>query len=189
MKNLKILIVLIMSITIFSCNESDESIEKLSIEENEISSLLSFKSIDFDELSTSKKWCGHIVSWDEWGRKRKNCGGWGLCNASWFESCPQQVGEGEEKNIKNKIQKLKSSNGFATKVYVEDSSGRNFIILPLKTALPPTIDIDDISLKIDEDIVLKTENSSLGRNLTFRSGVYQFNRDIDEFGGYKIYLN
>ncbi|PQJ20795.1 hypothetical protein [Tenacibaculum sp. SG-28] len=163
---------------LFSCDANNDLKNKTTILEEDIASEVTFKEIEKSKV-TNSKWCGHIVSWDEWGRKSKDCRGWGLCNASWFQPCK------EKKNTSaSESKKIKS---FATEVYREKNTEEYFILLALNKPIPKGINSNDLLFRIDKDIILETEKS-LGHKLTFKTGVYKFDETIDEFGGYKIFL-
>lgn len=164
--------------TLISCDVNNDLRNTNTIVEEDIASVVTFKEIEKNKV-TNSKWCGHIVSWDEWGRKSKDCRGWGLCNASWFQPCT------EKKNTSaSDSKKIKS---FATEVYKEKTTGNFFILLALNKPIPEEINVSDLLFRIDEDIFLDTEKS-LGRKLIFKTGLYKFDETVDEFGGYKIYL-
>ncbi|MCF6168773.1 hypothetical protein [Lutibacter sp.] len=113
-----------------------------------------------------------IVRWDEWGRKKKQCNGWGLCNAEWF---PQ-----------NKSSNF--SSGGATLLEFDNSLDKYYIDILLDKTPPLEIPTDALTLKIDENFDLDVQEI-ISQNLTFNKGEYFYDNSLSEFGGYRIYLD
>ena len=111
-----------------------------------------------------------IVQWDEWGRKKKNCGGWGLCEAEWFP---------KEEAV------IPPPNGGASLLEFDETLEKYYIdILLAENAPTGTPD-----LKVDEDIELLNIQELTSTPLTIFEGNYELNNSLGEFGGYRIHLN
>ncbi|MCF6214476.1 MAG: hypothetical protein L3J45_10685 [Flavobacteriaceae bacterium] len=171
---LKITLGLLLSLGLYtSCTSSDTPV---GINENTIAERLSFVDVNArianKQNSQSKSLSKIIiVRWDEWGRKKKQCRGWGLCNAVWFP--------------KNKSA---SSNGGATLLEFDNSLGKYYIDILLATTPPFEIPLDALTLKIDENFELNVQKA-ISKNLTFNKGDYLYDKSLGEFGGYRIYLD
>ncbi|WP_312767094.1 hypothetical protein [Epilithonimonas sp.] len=48
--------------------------------------------------------------------------------------------------------------------------------------------IEEISLKVDEDIAINIQQE-IGENLTVKQNTYAFDASLGEYGGYRIYLD
>lgn len=183
MKNFKFLLIIVVSV-FFSCSTENES---SMTNQNSIENSLVFKKIGYNQEdigqrpvvisgNTGNKFI--VVSWDEWGRKRKNCAGWGLCNAEWFH-CTDAEG--------NPVDCFKfPPNGYETFLQVDDLTSQYYIeiLLAEETDIPK----EELALNIDEDIVLNI-SSAIGTDLKFNSGVYLFDSNLGDYGGFKIYLS
>jgi hypothetical protein len=169
-------------LTVTSCSEDNEVVN--SYDENSIAKQLSFVDVDTRIANQPSKRVEEvipivsivIVEWDEWGRKKKNCDGWGLCNADWF---PKQ-------GISNR--KSTSTNGGATLLEFDDSMNKYYVDILLAETPPAEIPTEELTLKIDEKFELEVEDA-ISQNLTFNQGDYGYDNSLGEFGGYRIYLD
>tara|TARA_R110001583_G_scaffold153501_1_gene305228 strand:- start:1215 stop:1763 length:549 start_codon:yes stop_codon:yes gene_type:complete len=182
MKNLGILAIytFIAFLTITSCS-NEGTIN--TIDENTIANRLTFLDVSErimnaknEQPSAKTQRDALIVEWDEWGRKSRNCGGWGLCNANWFPSANKQA------------QKSSTTNGSKTILEYDSSIEKYFIDILLADIVPPEIPIEALTLKIDENFELNVEDA-ISKNLIFNKGDYLFNTALGEYGGYRIYLD
>lgn len=118
-----------------------------------------------------------LVKFDEWGRKSKNCSGWGLCNAKWFQCTDAE---------NNQVDCLRANSpgpNYGTPLKIDEETNQHYVeILFDHSSTSPT------SLIIDDDIVLNFQ-SELGFNLIFKAGSYPFIPYIGVYGGYKIILS
>lgn len=121
-----------------------------------------------------------IVRWTEWGRKKRNCAGWGLCKAHWF-FCVD-----ENNNQVDCFGRNSNSNGYSTPLQFDETDNRYYVDVLL--AEPTTIPEQSLTLKIDENFMLDT-SLAIGKDLTFSEGDYVFNRQLGEFGGIRVYLD
>ena len=167
-----IAILIVFGITIvISCNKKKES---QNFNEDLIPKRLSFQKIDLNTIST--KGTIVIVEWDEWGRAKKNCGGWGLCNAVWF---PQPTdSEKSDSTISN----------FSTLLKLDSITGNYYIDIILSAPVPDDVPIELFPLRIDENFTFNVEEA-IGKNLQFNEGEYPFDESLGEFGGFRIYLH
>ena len=156
-----------------SCSTENNS--KNSIDEDLIAKSLTFKKIDFDATATednraSGRIC--IVGWDEWGRASRDCRGWGLCNAVWFD-CEDE-------------QRFEYEGAYSSPLYFDETNGKYYVevLLASSTEIP----IEDLTLKIDESFELDTE-LVIDKNLIFSQGNYIFNESPGDYGGIRIYLD
>jgi hypothetical protein len=117
-----------------------------------------------------------IVTWDEWGRKKKDCKGWGLCNADWF---PQ---------FDNAMQNPVKSNGSESILEFDPARQRYYFDILLAENPPAHIPVSELPLVVDEDIVLKLAQE-IGNDLSIKQGDYNYDQTLSQFGGYRIYLD
>lgn len=111
--------------------------------------------------------------WDEWGRAKHDCEKWGLCNFSacwaWQEPC------------------CDSEDGSSGTIEEFESGNRLSIVLDISK----TIEKDAISAKkdlfVDEDIVTNSPVDDW-ETITMEKGVYSFDPNVGENGGYLIPL-
>lgn len=112
--------------------------------------------------TTTNKWWLFYATWDEWGHKSANCGGWGLCN---FDSCWTC-------DVADRPSKHKG------KVLYDDQTGEGTMTIELE----PTEDqqIEAINWKlpfaVDSDII--------NPNAILYKGMYEFNPNVGRYGGY-----
>jgi hypothetical protein len=167
-----------MALLTSSCSKDKETISLY--DENSIAKQLKFIDVNNRIANIHDKTQGKamvkiiIVRWDEWGRKKKNCAGWGLCNAEWFPDLKKA----------NSI----SSNGGATLLEFDDNLKKYYIDILLAETPSAEIPTDLLTLKIDENFELEVE-SIISQNLTFNQGEYFYDSTLGEFGGYRIYLD
>ena len=160
-----------LTFSLFSCSENFE-LEKNNVET--LSKKLNFVRADkrIEELSKNgnSRFLIVIVEWDEWGRASRNCASWGLCNANWF---PQ---------FKN------NPNGGSTILEYKDDIQKYYIDILLGSPVPSDIDLNEFPIEIDEDFILNVEEK-IGKNLTFKRGSYNFDNNLGNYGGFRIYLD
>jgi len=122
------------------------------------------------------RWRIYHAEWDEWGRKSKNCGSWGLCN---FHDCwfcdPYLQGRGE-------IQLEETPLGQPTGI------GLLYIELDTLIAVQNSAIINQDTLFIDEDITILSEVITEFDTITAKSGFYLFQTNIGPSGGYVVDL-
>ena len=166
----KVKVIIIALVILNSC--STENI----VNEDSIAKSLTFMKINLNELVqkenniNSSRIC--IVSWDEWGRSSRDCRGWGLCNAIWFECDDQRM------DNYNPV--------YSSPLYFDETNRKHYIEILL--ASPTNIPVEYLTLKIDKSFELHTE-TIIGRNLIFNEGAYVFNKNLGSHGGIRIYLN
>jgi len=103
-----------------------------------------------------------VISWDEWGRKSKDCNGAGLCNF--------------------KIEVEKVEDVFGKIAYVKKDLNGNYYI---DVAIDKDFEFQDSDklFYIDEDIINVDTN---GVKYILPKGNYKFNSSIGQLGGYRI---
>ena len=168
---------IIASTLIISCKKENLNPGQTSVsfDENEIENSLKFVDVNERIIKIKDKKPIVIVQWDEWGRKKKNCDGWGLCEAEWFP---------EEKSTV-----IPPPNGWATILELDKISNKYYIDILLAEKVPNHIPIHVLKLKIDKDIELLNIQDFIPVPLTIYKGDYKVNHSLGKFGGYRIYLN
>lgn len=126
-----------------------------------------------EELSLNGKFI--IVSFDEWGRARRNCDGWGLCNAEWIYCTHNNV----------PVSCLKGSQK-GSGVLSQDVNSNYYIDVLLSNIKPNSNEFDYFS--VDDDISSPV-NESLKKSLAIKAGVYSFDSSLGQFGGYRLSVN
>jgi len=115
-----------------------------------------------------------IVAWD-WGRPKRECKGFGFCNVVWFPDF-------KEKDIDNNFENNAS-------VLEVDSVGRLYTDLILSKPID-TSNLSKIpSLAIDMPLIARdTSNIHNDTTLIVPKGSVQFNPNIGNYGGYRVFL-
>ena len=116
-----------------------------------------------------------IVQWEEWGRAKKDCEGWGLCNAEWF---PQ---------FNDMIINPNPIGGGASILEYDHSNNEHYFDIMFASKPPESIPLLSLTLIVDYDIVLDTQ-TRIGTNLKINQGMYYYDSSIGDHGGYRIYL-
>ena len=117
-----------------------------------------------------------IVEWDEWGRAKKNCKGFGLCNADWFPHFYEMPVH------PNPI------NGGASILELNHVNNKYYFDILLANAPPASLELIKLPLVVDYDIVLDTL-TQIGNNLKINQGMYYYDSSIGAYGGYRINLD
>lgn len=128
------------------------------------------------QSSTGNEQRYHIyyASWDEWGRARRNCDGWGLCN---FQSCWFCCTDDHNQIVNCQTQQRIENAG---KITIDDQTKDGDMTIELH----PSIQIQNdaitqrLTLYIDQDL----ENAEF----IIRAGEYIFDQQIGSFGGYRL---
>jgi hypothetical protein len=115
-----------------------------------------------------------IVSWNEFGRKRKNCNGFGLCDATWFT-----VEQASSVNPRS---------GYDAILQYNEQSRQFYFDIVLTNEAPAGLSTIDGGLMIDESIRLDTR-TTIGFDLTIEKGTISFDRGIGNFGGFRVPMN
>lgn len=114
------------------------------------------------------RWKIYHVEWDEWGRKSRNCGSWGLCNFKdcWF--CDPIAGSGD--------------------LNLDESTGVGTLTIELSSTYSgqDSAIINQWNLYVDEDIKNLTNVIEEFDTITMKAGVYQFQSNIGSQGGYIV---
>ncbi|MBK9107412.1 MAG: hypothetical protein IPM92_03270 [Saprospiraceae bacterium] len=115
-----------------------------------------------------KRWKIYHVEWDEWGRKSRNCGSWGLCNFRdcWFCDPQPLVGD----------------------LNLNDTTGIGILTIELNSAYngQDSAIINQWNLYVDEDIINPTLIIQEFDTIKMKAGVYQFLSNIGSQGGYTV---
>ncbi len=117
-----------------------------------------------------------IVQWEEWGRAKKECRGWGLCKAEWF---PQ---------FKDRIINPHPGNGGAAILEFDLINSQYYFDILLADKPEPRLTLLDLALVVDYDIDIYTQ-TRLGNDLRINQGIYNYDGSMGTFGGYRIYLD
>lgn len=154
-------------LAIVSCRQSEVAENRFS--ENDMAKLIKV----MPNSSITNPTARHEISigWDEWGRKSKDCGGWGLCNFSFHYD---QTG----KNATTTDSQYKSNINI-------DKDGQKYFYIFLNEKPNEQIPQDVLALRIDENI-----NYNFNKiNYIVKSGTYYYKNDIGLYGGYKIFVD
>jgi len=156
-----------------SCEKQDQ---KTAFDENTLPERLKFESFNLSNFPDRESVTILKVEWDEWGRAKKDCEGWGLCNATWtwFPT--------EEKSAQV------TSPAYSTIVQFDSQQGKYYIDILLSEMVPADISIDLYPLAIDESFTPYTA-AVLGTDLTFNAGEYPYDSSLGTHGGFRIYFN
>lgn len=123
-----------------------------------------------EELNSSK---GTIVvfyfTWDEWGRKKKNCDGGGLCNF-------------RLERVEIHIGLPKSSVGHTSPVYKNEKDDY-YVEIPIDEDF--VFEDDTKCLYVDEDIEALGPD---GNYYVLKAGAYSYDNNIGDLGGYLLQL-
>ena len=140
---------------IMACSTSDR----------ELSPELSPKTVSNGSTIASKikVIIGFYFTWDEWGRKSKDCGGGGLCNFR-LETISIEIGN------KSVVQ--------------GDSNGNYWVDIPIVSSMPQEYTNHEY-LPVDEDIVHVMKD---GTKVILKSGLYPKYSGICDNGGYRLPL-
>ena len=151
-------------ILISSCEKNDSLLEEESqIVQDEIK----------NDFNNKKEFHIYYAEWDEWGRKKRDCRGWGLCNYvdCWFCCIENGVivdcDDGE---------KVKNSGTFI--IDVDTNTGFLIIELDPDIVIQNEAIIAQKTLFVDEDIVYPKSE--------VLKGDYIFDQTVGENGGYKL---
>ncbi len=107
------------------------------------------------------------ITWEEWGRARRSCRGWGLCEFT-FEIEPFWVMANNSSNV----------------THIE---GNNYISqILLANPASDDIDMNDHPLIIDYDITKEIDIDGNIETFILKADEYVFMEDIGEFGGYQV---
>lgn len=163
MKKVKI-IVFVLFIGFISCTTGYDSLEEFSTNDDaKIEYRISIKLVK--------------LHWDEWGRAKKDCDGWGLCN---FQSCWFWQDCWTESFV------VPPNGGSGTVEFDDETRNYSLII-----ELDPTNSIQNDAINsekvfyVDEDII-EIEPSEGWSKMTIKAGIYSFDSEIGNSGGYSI---
>lgn len=144
----------------FSCNQHDEFDKP---EKQELLNSLTFKKID---NSQSKDGVNVVIFSVDIARPSQNCqSGWGFCNFEWF---PLVNGD---------------NSGYETEKqsdYVGD-----YFEIHFANQIPPGLTDEDLKMIVENTLSTTTDQGVFIIN----AGEYEVDRNLGEFGGYRIYLN
>jgi len=115
----------------------------------------------------------HYATWDEWGRAKKNCKGWGLCNYNgcWF--CCTDGGVIVDCDSTTKVQN-------SATIIIDKETNQGFFIIELD----PLIEIQNDAI-INEKIFYIDEDIIEG-NTILHKGEYNFDIQVGKHGGYRL---
>ena len=162
-------VLIIASVVFYSCKKDVKN--NISISNNYTYKNLKFKNQKSDLYNLKEEGGGTIVEFDEWGRKKKQCHGWGLCNAVWFPKADSST---------NPI--------YAAPLMFDSGTNKYYIDILLSEPMPLPIPDELQNIPIDEDFIIYSHEYS-GTDLIFSAGEYPFDITLGDFGGYRIYLN
>jgi hypothetical protein len=108
------------------------------------------------------------ISWDEWGRAKRDCKGWGLCN---FKIEIIIIKDKDSRSSDNP-----STNPYSAELYYQ-RDGRAYIDVLIDKTYEGT------SLFIDEDLYSVDENGQL---YMIPEGEYKLNPTLGKMGGYTV---
>lgn len=168
-----ILAISMLGLFLISCEKQDQ---KPAFDENTLPERLKFEIFNLNNYSERGNKPILRVEWDEWGRAKKDCDGWGLCNATWTWFPP------EEKSIHI------TAPVYSTIVQYDLNQNKYYIDILLSEMVPADIPIDLYPLAIDQSFTLYT-SSVIGTDLIFNTGEYPYDSSLGTHGGFRIYFN
>lgn len=159
MKNLFLLLLTLFLVV--SCIQQDE-FDKT--EKEGLLNSLTFKKNDNSQLKGGI----NVVIFSVYiGRASRNCqSGWGFCNFEWF---PLVNGD---------------DGGYETEKKT-DSVG-NYFEIHFANQIPAGLTDDDLKMIVENTLSTTTDQ---GEVFTLNAGEYEVDRNLGEFGGYRVYLN
>lgn len=165
MKNLLtvgVAIILLTAIYI-SCKKSTEEPRNTSTQ-NEISS----------SMNSEKKFHIYFATWDEWGRTRRNCAGWGLCN---FQDCWFCCTDDHDQVIDCQTHQRIANAG---KITIDDETKQGDMIIQLDPSFPTHNDA------INQRLTVYVDDNLENAKFIINAGEYLFDEHIGSFGGYRL---
>jgi hypothetical protein len=119
----------------------------------------------------------YYSTWTEWGRKSKNCAGWGLCN---FSDCWFCCTDGNGNVIDCPKDELIANSGI---IYIPEGANSGFMEIKLKPAY------EDQSNAIQNQLTLDIDEDIIGERFVLHQGGYLFNSTIGMHGGYRVLVS
>lgn len=114
----------------------------------------------------------------EFGRKSKNCRGFGVCDVEWFPGFDMVANP--EDNIQPSL---------LTYMRENPETGEHYIELPLAESPNPKFTNEDLTLKIDAPLeFISNGEDSLGESYIAPAKELKLDPKVGEHGGYKIEL-
>jgi len=167
--------VVLMAAIYSSCSKDQEKIESIQIDVTQQLKFVPLADRIKEEVGAVNREQVIILTWKEWGREKKDCEGFGLCKAKWFpernRAVLDPVGE----------------NGCASILEFDERNSKYYFDIVLADYPPPSIPDSALSLIVDYDIVLDL-NGEIGKDLIIKRGDYNYDRTLNVYGGYRIYL-
>jgi len=156
--------ILLVVISFFSCDKSE-----VVTDENIQTTNQSFNSLN----SSKVRFYIYYSTWDEWGRKKKDCKGWGLCNYTdcWFCCIDDYSDQVVDCENSQRIENV----GIVT-IDTETDTGHMVIELDPSISIQNDAIVNQKILYIDYDIV--TDNSVV------HADDYLFDPNVGSYGGY-----
>lgn len=148
---------------LFSCQNDDLQLEN----KEELLKSITFDNAELKNLENSRV---NLVIFEVYiGRASRNCqSGWGLCNFRWFPDFREQ-----------------DENTVLAKKEIRDN--QTYFEIYFANEIPEGLSDNDLKMIVDEAIT--AYNSDTGESLTILSGEYNVDRNLGDFGGYKIILD
>jgi len=172
MKKIILMLGILTLSTVNSCTSSnDEIAETKNFTESQIAKKVNLVSNKIDASLQNKI---NIVVFEVYiGRSSQNClRGWGFCRFTWFPLVNDSDGEIADSD-KLLVQEQK------------DSLQRKYFEIHAGSEVPADIPDSELSLIVDNDMTTYAKD---GERVTLKTGTYLFDRNIGEYGGYRVYL-
>lgn len=113
----------------------------------------------------------------KFGRKSRDCYGFGICYVDWFPGFDDLFSYGT------------TTETLSTYLREDMETGEHYLELPLAEAPNPKFTAEDLSLKVDAPLeLISNGEDSLGESMVLPASTYKFDSSVGENGGYKIVL-
>lgn len=180
-----ILFSVFLSMVALSCSKEtvDSAQDSSLLQEEEV--LKSLKFVPIEKQSTlralrSSSSTNLVIVSITWGRKSKNCRGFGICDVDWFPGLQDLFSSSSLAN---------STETLSTYLREDPETGENYLELPLEESPSPNFSSDDLSIKVDRPLELTSNgHDSLGESLVLPANAYRLNETVGVNGGYRIVL-
>ena len=148
--------------------------EQKDLDKSELLESLTFDSYQENEQDVEK--LNIIIFRVQLHRASRDClRGFGFCDFEWFPDFKQKSGDSDFQVTGRSILAKKQNN--QTESYIE---------IHLANQIPAELSDSDLELIIEESLSTTIEDNNI---ITIESGIYNVDRTLGEYGGYRIILN
>lgn len=167
----------------YSCDKKDVAVDGTPELDREEAVLRELKFLPLEEqdelraMNSGSSDLSLVIVSVEFGRKSRNCRGFGICHVDWFPGFDELFSHST------------TTESLSTYLRENEQTGEHYLELPLAETPSAKFTSEELSLRVDSPLELVSNGEdTLKESLVLPASTYKYDPSVGKNGGYKIVL-